>query len=58
MCIGFALVDMPRKRFAICCHPMRRSDFLMALASSRLIMMVIEALLGFEYSPSHARFSL
>ena len=42
--IGFALVDMRQrkllKRFVG--TPMRRSDFLMALASSRLILMVIE----------------
>jgi ABC-2 type transport system permease protein len=45
--IGFALVDMRQrkllKRFVA--TPMRRSDFLMALASSRLIMMVIEVVL-------------
>lgn len=42
--IGFALVDMRQrkllKRFVA--TPMRRGDFLLALASSRLIMMVIE----------------
>ena len=42
--IGFALVDMRQrkllKRFVA--TPMRRGDFLMALASSRLIMMVME----------------
>jgi ABC-2 type transport system permease protein len=42
--IGFALVDMRQrkllKRFVG--TPMRRGDFLMALASSRLILMVIE----------------
>src|SRR5713101_541356 len=42
--IGFALVDMRQrkllKRFVG--TPMRRSDFLMALASSRLILMIIE----------------
>jgi len=45
MCgIGFALVDMRQrkllKRFVG--TPMRRTDFLMALASSRLILMIIE----------------
>ncbi|HEV2697503.1 MAG TPA: ABC transporter permease [Terriglobales bacterium] len=49
--VGFALVDMRQrkllKRFVA--TPMRRGDFLMALASSRLILMVIEVglLLGF-----------
>ncbi|MBV9183054.1 MAG: ABC transporter permease [Acidobacteria bacterium] len=49
--IGFALVDMRQrkllKRFVA--TPMRRGDFLLALASSRLILMVIEVglLLGF-----------
>jgi ABC-2 type transport system permease protein len=49
--IGFALVDMRQrkllKRFVG--TPMRRSDFLLALASSRLILMTIEVglLLGF-----------
>jgi ABC-2 type transport system permease protein len=45
--IGFALVDMRQrkllKRFVA--TPMRRTDFLMALASSRLIMMIIETAL-------------
>ena len=49
--IGFALVDMRQrkllKRFVG--TPMRRSDFLLALTSSRLVLMVIEIvlLLGF-----------
>jgi|SRR5262245_641362 len=49
--IGFALVDMRQrkllKRFVA--TPMRRSDFLLALASSRLLLMVLEVglLLGF-----------
>jgi ABC-type multidrug transport system permease subunit len=42
--IGFALVDMRQrkllKRFVA--TPMRRTDFLMALASSRLVLMLIE----------------
>jgi len=57
--IGFALVDMRQrkllKRFVA--TPMRRSDFLMALASSRLILMVIEValLLGFGILIFHMR---
>lgn len=57
--IGFALVDMRQrkllKRFVA--TPMRRSDFLMALASSRLILMVIEVglLLGFGVITFHMR---
>jgi len=49
--VGFALVDMRQrkllKRFVA--TPMRRSDFLMALTGSRLILMLIEValLLGF-----------
>jgi ABC-2 type transport system permease protein len=45
--IGFALVDMRQrkvlKRFVG--TPMRRGDFLLALASSRLILMIIEVVL-------------
>jgi ABC-type multidrug transport system permease subunit len=45
--IGFALVDMRQrkllKRFVA--TPMRRSDFLLALISSRLVLMVIEVVL-------------
>ncbi len=45
--IGFALVDMRQrkllKRFVA--TPMRRSDFLLALNSSRLVLMVIEIVL-------------
>jgi ABC-type multidrug transport system permease subunit len=57
--IGFALVDMRQrkllKRFVA--TPMRRTDFLMALASSRLILMVIEVglLLGFGILMFHMR---
>jgi ABC-type multidrug transport system permease subunit len=49
--IGFAIVDMRQrkllKRFVA--TPMRRSDFLLALTSSRLVLMLIEVglLLGF-----------
>ncbi|MBV9343203.1 MAG: ABC transporter permease [Acidobacteria bacterium] len=57
--VGFALVDMRQrkllKRFVA--TPMRRGDFLMALASSRLILMVIEVglLLGFGVFIFHMR---
>ncbi|HZQ67664.1 MAG TPA: ABC transporter permease [Terriglobales bacterium] len=57
--IGFALVDMRQrkllKRFVA--TPMRRSDFLMALTSSRLILMVVEVglLLAFGVLFFHVR---
>ena len=57
--VGFALVDMRQrkllKRFVA--TPMRRGDFLLALASSRLIMMVLEVvlLLGFGVLIFHMR---
>ena len=57
--IGFAIVDMRQrkllKRFVA--TPMRRSDFLMALTSSRLVLMVIEVglLLGFGVLAFHMR---
>jgi ABC-2 type transport system permease protein len=57
--VGFALVDMRQrkllKRFVA--TPMRRSDFLLALASSRLLFMVIETavLLGFGALVFHLR---
>ena len=57
--IGFALVDMRQrkllKRFVA--TPMRRSDFLLALTSSRLVLMVIEIalLLGFGVLVFHMR---
>jgi ABC-2 type transport system permease protein len=57
--IGFALVDMRQrkllKRFVG--TPMRRSDFLMALASSRLVLMIVEVglLLGFGIFFFHMR---
>jgi ABC-type multidrug transport system permease subunit len=57
--IGFALVDMRQrkllKRFVA--TPMRRTDFLMALASSRLILMVVEVglLLSFGVLIFHMR---
>jgi ABC-2 type transport system permease protein len=57
--VGFALVDMRQrkllKRFVA--TPMRRSDFLLALTSSRLILMIIEVclLLGFGILVFHMR---
>jgi len=57
--IGFAVVDMRQrkllKRFVA--TPMRRSDFLLALASSRLLLMIIEVglLLGFGVLVFHMR---
>ena len=57
--IGFAIVDMRQrkllKRFVA--TPMRRSDFLLALASSRLLLMIIEVglLLGFGVLVFHMR---
>ena len=57
--IGFAIVDMRQrkllKRFVA--TPMRRSDFLAALASSRLLLMVAEVglLLGFGVLIFHMR---
>jgi ABC-2 type transport system permease protein len=57
--IGFALVDMRQrkllKRFVA--SPMRRGDFLLALASSRLVLMLVELalLLGFGILAFHLR---
>jgi ABC-type multidrug transport system permease subunit len=57
--IGFALVEMRQrkllKRFVA--TPMRRSDFLLALTSSRLVLMIIEValLLGFGTLVFHMR---
>jgi ABC-2 type transport system permease protein len=57
--IGFALVDMRQrkllKRFVA--TPMRRSDFLLALTSSRLVLMLIEVglLLGLGVLVFHMR---
>jgi ABC-2 type transport system permease protein len=57
--VGFALVDMRQrkllKRFVA--TPMRRSDFLLALASGRLVLMVTEVglLLGFGALVFHIR---
>ena len=57
--IGFGLVDMRQrkllKRFVA--SPMRRGDFLLALASSRLVLMLIDMgmLLGFGMLAFHMR---
>jgi ABC-type multidrug transport system permease subunit len=57
--LGFALVDMRQrkllKRFVA--TPMRRSDFLLALASSRLALMILELfiVLGFGVLMFHMR---
>jgi len=57
--VGFALVEMRQrkllKRFVA--TPMRRSDFLLALISSRLVLMVIEValVLGFGVLAFHMR---
>ncbi len=57
--VGFALVEMRQrkllKRFVA--TPMRRSDFLLALISSRLVLMVVEVglLLGFGVLVFHMR---
>ena len=57
--VGFALVDMRQrkqlKRFVA--TPMRRGDFLLALATSRLILMLVELvlLLGFGILAFHMR---
>jgi ABC-2 type transport system permease protein len=57
--IGFALVDMRQRKLLkrYVATPMRRSDFLLALASSRLILMVLEVglLLGFGALFFHMR---
>src|SRR5271157_3009707 len=57
--VGFALVEMRQrkllKRFVA--TPMRRSDFLLALTSSRLVLMIVEValLLGFGVVVFHMR---
>jgi ABC-2 type transport system permease protein len=45
--IGFALVDMRQRKLLkrFLATPMRRSDFLLALSSSRLVLMLIEVVL-------------
>ncbi len=57
--IGFALVEMRQRKLLkrFIATPMRRSDFLMALTSSRLVLMIIELglLLGFGVLVFHMR---
>ena len=57
--IGFALVEMRQRKLLkrYVASPMRRSDFLLALVSSRLVLMVIELglLLGFGLLAFHMR---
>jgi len=57
--IGFALVDLRQRKLLkrYVASPMRRSDFLLALASSRLVLMLIELvlLLGFGILVFHLR---
>ncbi len=45
--VGFALVEMRQRKLLkrLIATPMRRSDFLLALASSRLLLMVVEVAL-------------
>ena len=45
--IGFALVDMRQRKLLkrFMATPMRRADFLMALGSSRLVLMIVELVL-------------
>jgi len=57
--IGFALVDMRQRKLLkrYLATPMRRGDFLLALSSSRLVLMLIEVglLLGFGALVFHMR---
>jgi len=57
--IGFALVDMRQRKLLkrYVATPMRRGDFLLALASSRLILMIAELalMLGFGVFAFHMR---
>ncbi len=57
--VGFALVEMRQRKLLkrFIATPMRRSDFLLALTSSRLVLMVIEVglLLGFGVLVFHMR---
>jgi ABC-2 type transport system permease protein len=57
--IGFALVDMRQRKLLkrYLATPMRRGDFLLALSSSRLVLMLIEValLLGFGMLVFHMR---
>src|SRR6202043_258348 len=57
--VGFALVEMRQRKLLkrYVATPMRRSDFLLALTSSRLVLMLIEVflLLGFGVLVFHMR---
>ena len=57
--IGFAVVDMRQRKLLkrFIASPMRRTDFLLALGSSRLILMIIEVglLLGFGVLVFHMK---
>jgi ABC-type multidrug transport system permease subunit len=57
--IGFALVDLRQRKLLrrFVASPMRRGDFLLALASSRLVLMLLELalLLGFGILVFHMR---
>lgn len=57
--IGFALVEMRQRKLLkrFIATPMRRTDFLMALTSSRLVLMLVEVglLLGFGALAFHMR---
>jgi ABC-type multidrug transport system permease subunit len=57
--IGFALVEMRQRKLLkrYVATPMRRSDFLLALASSRLVLMITELalMLGFGIFVFHVR---
>jgi ABC-type multidrug transport system permease subunit len=57
--VGFALVDMRQRKLLkrFIATPMRRGDFLLALAGSRLVLMVLEVgvLLGFGILVFHMR---
>ncbi len=57
--IGFAVVDMRQRKLLkrFIASPMRRTDFLLALGSSRLVLMIIEVilLLGFGVLAFHMK---
>jgi ABC-type multidrug transport system permease subunit len=57
--IGFAVVDMRQRKLLkrFIASPMRRTDFLLALGSSRLVLMIIEValLLGFGVLVFHMK---
>jgi len=57
--VGFALVDMRQRKLLkrFLATPMRRGDFLMAVATSRLVLMIVEVvlMLGFGVLVFHMR---